>query len=136
MKKVYFALSIRGEEMDKRIYRMLLEKLKEQYEIVNEQTVINCIEGKRETISDKEIYQRDIGWIAMSDMIVAECSKASLGVGYELAYGEKLNKPIYILYQTKYENKLSAMINGNTYFKKKAYDLTRIATQRIDEIIC
>ena len=54
-------------------------------------------------------------------MIIAEVTTPSLGVGYELAFAEKLNKPILCLYQKNNKNSLSAMISGNKYIICKTY---------------
>ena len=40
----------------------------------------------------------------------------SLGVGYELAYAEKLNKKIFCLYHHIEGKRISAMIAGNPNF--------------------
>ena len=50
-----------------------------------------------------------------NNILIAECTAPSLGVGYELAYAERLEKPCHLFYdQTKCN--LSAMLTGNPYF--------------------
>ena len=73
------------------------------------------------SITDREIYDRDVAWLRASDIVVAECSSVSIGVGYELAYAEKLHKPILVLYQwPRPDGKhLSAMIAGNTHYARQ-----------------
>ena len=41
-----------------------------------------------------EIYRRDIQWISECDMVIAEVTNPSLGVGYEMAYAESINKTV------------------------------------------
>lgn len=48
-------------------------------------------------MSDHEIRTKDINWLQESDVVVAETTHPSLGVGYELDYAEKINKPVRIL---------------------------------------
>lgn len=48
-------------------------------------------------LSDHEIRTKDINWLQESDVVVAETTHPSLGVGYELDYAEKINKPVRIL---------------------------------------
>lgn len=62
-----------------------------------------------------------------------------MGVGYELAYAEKINKPVIILHR-KAETKLSAVINGTDYFKNVNYysslvDAERTLKTRLNELI-
>jgi len=70
---------------------------------------------EKEGVTDKFIYERDMGWLRSSDVVVAECSSASLGVGYELGFADSLRKPTLCLYRWPREDgkHLSAMIAGN-----------------------
>ena len=54
-------------------------------------------------------------WLTESDVIVAEVSTPSLGVGYEVAKAEEMGKKILCLYRPTPERKLSAMIAGNKH---------------------
>jgi len=67
------------------------------------------------------IYERDTEWLRQSDMVIAECTCPSLGVGYELAYAEAHNIPVYIFYDKTKAN-ISAMLNGNEYFNIIPYE--------------
>ena len=40
---------------------------------------------------DEHIYKRDTEWLRSSDVLIAECTNPSHGVGYELAYAEARN---------------------------------------------
>ncbi|MBM3152549.1 MAG: hypothetical protein FJZ96_10185 [Chloroflexi bacterium] len=37
------------------------------------------------TVSGREVYERDVAWISACDVLVAEVSTPSHGVGYEIA---------------------------------------------------
>ena len=78
---------------------------------------LNLMEqGKR----DFEIYDEDTAWLRESDVVIAECTCPSLGVGYELAYAEKIGKPCHIFYDRS-KTQLSAMLTGNPYFNIHPY---------------
>ena len=64
---------------------------------------------------DAAIYEQDTTWLRESDVVIAECTCPSLGVGYELAYAEALGKPCYLFYNPKV-SQLSAMLTGDPYF--------------------
>jgi len=53
-----------------------------------------------------------MGWLRESDVIVAEVTVPSTGVGYEIGQAESLNKKILCLYRNSGEKKISAMIEG------------------------
>ena len=67
------------------------------------------------------IYERDTEWLRSSDVLIAECTNPSHGVGYELAYAEARNIPVHIFYDKRKAN-ISAMLNGNAYFKVYPYE--------------
>ena len=68
---------------------------------------------------DEELYREGEWKIQM----FAEVTTPSLGVGYELAFAEKLNKPILCLYQNNNSKSLSAMISGNKNLICKTYKI-------------
>lgn len=110
---IYFAGSIRGGRQDAVLYHRIIEQLKSQGHRVLTEHVgdLNLVESR----GDKDIYAQDTGWLRESDLLIAECTTPSLGVGYELAYAERLEKPCHLFYdQTKCS--LSAMLTGNPYF--------------------
>ena len=134
-KKVYFAGSIRGGRDYAQFYTELISYIKSKNAIVlTEHIGDNNLLKQEKALTDKEIYLRDIAWLKECDIVIAECTKPSLGVGYELAYAEKLNKPVTVLYRNK-ECNLSAMISGDEYFKIFSYETKEEAFNIIDKIL-
>lgn len=121
MKKIYFAGSIRGGRIDAELYARLISYMQKNAVVLTEHIGsphLNLMEqGKR----DIDIYDQDIAWLRESDVIIAECSCPSLGVGYELAFAEKLGKPCHIFYD-RTKTQLSAMLTGNPYFSIHPYE--------------
>lgn len=120
MKKIYFAGSIRGGRVDADLYRRMIEFMQKSNVVLTEHVGsphLNLMEqGKR----DADIYDQDTAWLRECDMVVAECTCPSLGVGYELAYAEKLGKPCHIFYDCS-KTQLSAMLTGDPYFHIHPY---------------
>lgn len=117
--KVYFAGSIRGGRKDAELYRKLIAALKEKHQVLTEHVgdlSLSTVEDK----GDKAIYEQDTAWLRDCDIVVAECTQVSLGVGYELAYAEAHGKEVHIFYCSK-ETQLSAMLAGNERFHIHQY---------------
>jgi 2'-deoxynucleoside 5'-phosphate N-hydrolase len=73
--------------------------------------------GRLDLVDERElppcqIHDRDIAWLKSADVIIAEVSTPSLGVGYELGRAVDMGKPILCLYQMNEEKRLSGMISG------------------------
>lgn len=115
-KKIYFAGSIRGGQTDTQLYHEMIEYIK-QTDIVLTEQVGDLSRSVRENDFDieKQIYDQDTAWLRECDIVIAECTSPSLGVGYELAYAEAHQKPVHVLYRPEKTN-LSAMIKGDCYF--------------------
>lgn len=115
--KIYFAASIRGGRDDVKLYKELIDFLNQDNQVLTEHIGNgNLSVTSQSQTDDKYIRDRDINWMKEADLVVAETSNPSLGVGYELAYAEKLHKPVVILHNST-KSQLSAMINGTDYFK-------------------
>uniref|UniRef100_A0A8C5LFV7 5-hydroxymethyl-dUMP N-hydrolase n=1 Tax=Jaculus jaculus TaxID=51337 RepID=A0A8C5LFV7_JACJA len=61
---------------------------------------------------DRLIHERDLAWLQQADVVVAEVTQPSLGVGYELGRAMALNKQILCLFRPRSGRVLSAMIRG------------------------
>eukprot|EP00064_Thunnus_orientalis_P025151 superscaffoldBa00012014_g25481 len=61
---------------------------------------------------DRAIHDRDMEWLRQSDVIVAEVTQPSLGVGYELGRAVDMKKRILCLFRPSSGRSLSAMIRG------------------------
>ena len=121
-KKVYFAGSIRGGREDAAVYKRIIDYINATDTVLTEHVGLGSLSVKTRTKEDDvHIYERDTEWLRSSDVLIAECTNPSHGVGYELAYAEARNIPVYIFYDKSKAN-ISAMLNGNAYFKVYPYE--------------
>ena len=121
-KKVYFAGSIRGGREDAAVYKRMIDYINMTDIVLTEHIGLGNLSVKTRTKEDDvHIYERDTEWIRASDVLIAECTSPSHGVGYELAYAEARNIPVHIFYDKSKAN-VSAMLNGNTRFKLYPYE--------------
>ena len=135
MKKVYFACSVRGGG-DTSSYVDILNAIKEAGgEVLSEIFVHDAINFAGSPLPADEIYARDIEMIQAADIVVAEVTNPSLGVGYELAYAEKLQKPILCLFNPESGRKLSAMVSGNSYNTVLEYSAASIPAEKIKKLL-
>ncbi len=108
---IYFCGSIRGGRSDQELYLKLISYIKSFGNVLTEHI------GEKELKTDlhlpaDEIYQRDVEWLDSADVVVAEVSTPSLGVGFEIAKAVSLDKKILCLSQADRNDQLSAMISG------------------------
>ena len=121
-KKIYFAGSIRGGRVDADLYRRIIQFVQQTDTVLTEHVgSSNLILNEQGRERDAHIYDQDTAWLRQSNLLIAECTCPSLGVGYELAYAEHRGIPCHIFYD-KTKAQLSAMLTGNPYFHIHFYE--------------
>jgi len=134
-KNVYFAGSIRGGRVDAALYHRIISYIKKTDTVLTEHIGKSNISLTAQARAvDTHIYEQDTTWLRSSDLLIAECTCPSLGVGYELAYAEAHNIPVFIFYD-KTKSNLSAMLSGNTYFTIISYETEEEIYPMLDKIL-
>ena len=111
---IYFACSITGGRDFERIYQDLtLALLASGHIIPTAHLAESNVMAVESEISPREVYDRDMDWIRNCDMLIAEVSVPSHGVGYEIGFALGEGKPVLCLYQVG--RKVSNMITGNSH---------------------
>lgn len=132
--KIYFAGSIRGGRADKEFYLRLILHLQQHGDVLTEHVGNQSLTFKGEDgPTDEWIYNRDMAWLQTADIVIAEVSTPSLGVGYEIAMAESLGKPILCLWRNQPGKILSAMIGGSRKIKNMPYNTYGEAAGAIDQ---
>lgn len=110
---IYFSCSITGGRDDQRIYQQMVDFMVAQgHEVPTAHlSKADVLEDER-VISALDVYQRDVNWVNQCDVLVAEISTPSHGVGYEIALALLQKKPVLCCYQAG--RKVSKMLLGNT----------------------
>jgi nucleoside 2-deoxyribosyltransferase len=111
---IYFAASISGGRQQADIYPSIIQDLRQYGRVLTEFVgdLKTTKMGNRELTSE-QIYQRDIALINVAQVVIAEVTAPSLGVGVEIAYAGYSGKPVLALYQPAPGRRLSAMIAGD-----------------------
>lgn len=111
--KIYFAGSISAGRQDRGRYDELIKVLSEFGEVLTEHIADESLteEGESLHLPAKVIHDRDLAWLAESDILVGEVTVPSLGVGYEVAKAEEWGKGILLFYR-RGKKPLSPMLSG------------------------
>ncbi len=88
--------------------------------ISRHQTSENFIEDES-GLTDKDIHDRDYQWLNEADVVIAEITNPSLGVGAEIADAVNLGIPVLCVYKKEYEHQISAYIRGKAGVVCRAY---------------
>jgi nucleoside 2-deoxyribosyltransferase len=121
--KIYFAGSIRGGRDDAEIYQRIIVLLSKHGTVLTEHVGSKGMTPTGEdTLSDEEIYARDMAWLTDADAVVAEVTTPSHGVGYEVAQARAQGKPVLCIYRPNAGRRLSAMLSGDPALQCEGYE--------------
>jgi 2'-deoxynucleoside 5'-phosphate N-hydrolase len=109
---IYFACSITGGRDFESVYQAIVAALTgDGHEVPTAHLAESGAAAKEAEIGPRAVYARDTAWIRACDVLIAEVSVPSHGVGYEIGFGLGLGKRVLALYQEG--RKVSKMISGN-----------------------
>ena|ERR1041385_8561943 len=119
--RIYFAGSIRGGREDANIYHQIVSVLTRYGTVLTEHVADPKMEVTGEELSDQQIYDRDLEWLRSCDCLVAEVTKPSLGVGFEIGRATEWGMQVLCLYRSSDSLSLSAMIAGCDHVVVETY---------------
>ena len=109
---IYFACSITGGRDDEPIYQQIVAALQaDGHEVPTALLAGSSVITLEVIVNPLEVYTRDTAWIDGCDLLLAEVSTPSHGVGYEIGYALGLGKPVLCLHREGVA--VSKMITGN-----------------------
>ena len=89
-----------------------------------------------EALALGEIFSRDLRWLDESDLVVAEVSTPSHGVGYEIAYARYVRRiPVIALYRRGRTKRCSAMISGDPGIRLLEYEELEAVLESLREAV-
>ncbi len=134
--KIYFACSITGGREFEGMYQAMVAGLGQDGHQVLTAHLAEAGAGEMEAaLGPQAVYARDTDWIRECDVLIAEVSVPSHGVGYEIGFALGLGKPVLALHHEA--RRVSKMITGNPDERLKvwAYDDTGSALGRMREFL-
>jgi nucleoside 2-deoxyribosyltransferase len=125
--KIYFAGSIRGGREDAALYMQIIEYLKTFGEVLTEHVGDPKLTHLGDDgPTDRYIHDRDLEWLQSADVVVAEVTTVSMGVGYEIGRAVESGKKVLCLFRPDSGKNLSAMVAG-------CPDLTLVNYRNLEE---
>lgn len=119
--KIYFAGAIRGGRDDQETYAAIIDTLGAYGTVLTEHLGERTLSSDGEARPDTAVFMRDIAWVEAADILIAEVTTPSLGVGYEIGHAVNAGKEVLCLFRTTAGKKLSFMISGNPHVRVVSY---------------
>ncbi len=134
---IYFSGSISSGRQDLATYRQIVAALENDgHEVLAGAVASEDVGAQGESLAPHEIFDRDLAWVDAADVLVAEVSVPSTGVGYEIAYARfRRGIPVICLYRPAYTKRCSAMISGDRGIELIEYEEVEAMLPRLLESI-
>ncbi|HDL18039.1 MAG TPA: deoxyribonucleoside 5'-monophosphate N-glycosidase [Bacteroidetes bacterium] len=127
--KIYFAAAISAGRDYAPVYEMIVNTLRDaDHLILTEHVADQNVLELEKNIPAKKVFERDLRKLKEAELLVAEVSHPSTGVGYEIATMLSMKKPVLCLYLRGLN--MSKMITGNTESGISLY-----AYESVDELL-
>jgi len=116
--KIYLACTVRGDRGGVIAGRAICERLLHHgHEVLTTHLLADNVETAESLITEGEVFRRDLEWLTACDVLVAEASGSSYGVGFEVGFvlgrAATTGQRVVLLYDTARRNKVSRLITGN-----------------------
>jgi len=89
------------------------------HELLTRHLLEDNVESAESRLTEREVYDRDIGWLDDCDVLIAEASGSSFGVGFEVGYvlgrSDRSAQRVLLLYRADRQPHISRLICGNSH---------------------
>lgn len=119
--KVYFSCSLTGGRGDQPTYAAIVAWFgKQGCEVLTAHLAGSGVMTAEESLTPEAVFARDIAWLDEAEVVIADVSTPSHGVGYEVAHAVRSGKRVLCL--AKEGVRVSKMISGNPHVVFARYE--------------
>ena len=117
---IYLACTVRVDRGGVLAGRAICERLEHHgHHVQTRHLLADDVEAAESMITEGEVFRRDMEWLTACDVLVAEASGSSYGVGFEVGYvlgrAHASGQRVVLLYDAARRDKVSRLITGNEH---------------------
>jgi nucleoside 2-deoxyribosyltransferase len=116
--RIYLACTVRGDRGGVGAGRTICERLQRHgHEVLTTHLLSDDVNEAESQLTEEHVYRRDLEWLSACDVLVAEASGSSYGVGFEVGYvlgrARASGQRVVLLYDAARRPAISRLITGN-----------------------
>jgi 2'-deoxynucleoside 5'-phosphate N-hydrolase len=117
--RIYLACTVRGDRGAVAALRTLVARLEQAgHTILTTHLLDDDVDTAESALTEADVYTRDLKWLESCDLLIADASGSSYGVGFEVGYvlgrSDRTNQRVVLLYDVARRDKISRLIAGNS----------------------
>jgi nucleoside 2-deoxyribosyltransferase len=133
--RIYLACTVRGERSGVLAGRAICQRLQQLgHEVLTTHLLREDVDRAEAELTEEQVYRRDLDWLSCCDVLIAEASGSSYGVGFEVGYvigrARETGQRVLLVYDAARRDAVSRLISGNcdeactTFAYRSIEDLT------------
>ena len=116
--RIYLACTVRGDRGGVAAGRAICDRLQRHgHEVLTTHLLADGVNEAESQLTEADVYRRDLEWLSSCDVLVAEASGSSYGVGFEVGYvlgrAHATGQRVVLLYDRGRRHAISRLITGN-----------------------
>jgi len=139
---IYLACTVRGDRGGVLAGRVICERLEQHgHRVQTKHLLADDVDTAESQISERDVFRRDLEWLTACDVLIAEASGSSYGVGFEVGYvlgrAPVSGQRVILLYDVARRDRVSRLITGNEHAACTTFGYESIAalTAFIDQAL-
>jgi hypothetical protein len=115
--RIYLACTVRGDRGTLDAARHIHDYLVHRgHDVLTSHLLRDDVEEVERQLTDVDVFARDLEWLTRADLVVAEASGSSFGVGFEVGFvlgrAERSGQRALVLYEAARRGQVSRLISG------------------------
>jgi hypothetical protein len=132
---VYLACTVRGDRGGVAAARLLCEAAERHgHAVLTKHLLCDDADAEEASLGERAVFERDLRWLEAADLLVAEASGSSFGVGFEVGYvlgrAAHTGQRALLLYEEARRPLVSRLIAGNVHDACTTYAYRDVADLR------
>jgi hypothetical protein len=116
--KIYLACTVRGDRGGVIAGRAICARLQDLgHEVLTTHLLVDDVDTAESLLTERDVFRRDLEWLNACDVLVAEASGSSYGVGFEVGFvlgrAAISGQRVVLLYDAARRHTVSRLITGN-----------------------
>lgn len=117
---IYLACTVRGDRGAVAAARALCGLLESGgHTVLTKHLLDDNVESAEALLTEREVFERDLRLLEGADLLVAEASGSSYGVGFEVGYvlgcAERTGQRVVLVFNEERRGAVSRLVSGNSH---------------------
>ena len=118
--KIYLACTVRGDRGAVTALRGIADWLEDEgHTVLTRHLLADDVDVSESALTERNVFERDMEWLRDADLLIAEASGSSYGVGFEVGYvlarAERSEQRVLLLFDAARRDRVSRLIAGNAH---------------------